>query len=61
MRVDLRRPYILVAEQFLDAANVLAPFKQSGRKRMTKRVGSGMFHQSAFRRANFMARPNVEA
>jgi len=37
---------VLVAVQFLHAANVLPTLQQPGRKGMTKRVGSGMLGQS---------------
>ena len=36
----------LVAQQFLDGADVVAIFQQVGRKRMTKRVAASVFEQS---------------
>ena len=38
MRVDHRRLHILVPQQFLDGANVIAGFEQMRRKRMAQCV-----------------------
>src|SRR3546814_4423000 len=43
MGVDLRRRHVLVAEQLLHGADVVASFKQVRGERMTQRVAGGGF------------------
>ena len=43
MCVDHRRRHVLVPEQFLNGANVVATFEQVGRKGMPKGVTAGRF------------------
>ena len=41
MRVDHRRRYVAVAQEFLHGADVLAVLQQVGRERVAERVGAG--------------------